>query len=177
MRNFVVLVLAGFGLLTLALVVRSGMFARKNPGRPINSVMRLSMENAGIPEFSGEDAMILAKQYGNASRLPSGLLFVRRVAGTGDTPHEGQEVVVHYDGRLLNGQRFDSSYDRGTPYTFRLGAGTVIPGWEEAFLHMRKGEKRTLIIPYWLAYGLEGRPPKIPPRAALVFDVELLDIR
>jgi FKBP-type peptidyl-prolyl cis-trans isomerase len=177
MRNFVVLVLIGCGLLTLALVVRSGIFARKNPGRPINSVMRLSMESQGIPEFSSEDAMILAKQYANASRLPSGLHFVRRVAGTGEPARQGQEVVVHYDGRLLNGQRFDSSYERGTPYTFRLGSGSVIPGWEEAFLLMRKGEKRTLIVPFWLAYGLEGRPPNIPPRATLVFDVELLDIR
>ncbi len=177
MRNFVVLVLIGCGLLTLALVVRSGIFARKNPGRPINSVMRLAMENQGIPEFSSEDAMILAKQYATASRLPSGLHFIRRTGGTGELPHLGQEVVVHYEGRFMDGQPFDSSYKTGVPFTFRLGAGSVIPGWEEAFLLMRKGEKRTLIVPYWLAYGVNGRPPNIPPRATLVFDVEVIDIR
>lgn len=177
MRNFVVLFLIGCGLLTLALVVRSGIFARKNPGRPINSVMRQSMEAQGIPELSSEDAMTIAQKYRNASRLPSGLMFVRRAAGTGEPARDGQEVVVHYDGRLLDGTPFDSSYERGTPYTFRLGSGLVIKGWDEIFRNMRKGEKRTLIVPHWLAYGLDGRPPKIPPRATLVFEVELLDIR
>lgn len=177
MRTFVIIALLGLGLLTLALVARSGIFARTHPGRPINSAMRLSLENQGIPEVSSEDAMLIARNYGNASRLPSGLLFVRREAGTGETARAGQQVVVHYDGRLLDGRRFDSSYARSEPFTFRLGAGEVIPGWDEAFQHMRKGEKRTLIVPHWLAYGVNGRPPSIPPRATLVFEVELLDIR
>jgi FKBP-type peptidyl-prolyl cis-trans isomerase len=177
MRTFLVFLLIGLALLTLGLVVRSGIFSRENPGRPINSAMRLSLENRGIPEVSSEDAMIIAKQYGNASRFASGLLFVRRVAGIGEPAGLGREVVVHYDGRLLDGRRFDSSYERGAPFTFRVGAGQVIPGWDEAFQHMRKGEKRTLVIPFWLAYGVNGRPPNIPPRATLVFDVEVLDIR
>jgi len=177
MRTFIIILLLGLGLLTLALVARSGIFARSNPGRPINSVMRQSMENRGIPEVSSEDAMLIARQYGTASRLPSGLLFVRRVAGTGELARVGQEVIVHYDGRLLDGRRFDSSYESGVPLTFRVGAGQVIPGWDEVFQLMRKGEKRTLIIPHWLAYGVNGRPPKIPPRATLVFEVEVLDIR
>lgn len=177
MRTFIVLLLIGLALLTLALVVRSGIFARENPGRPINSVMRQAMENKGIPEVTSEDAVLIARQYANASRLPSGLMFVRRAGGTGETARVGQEVVVHYDGRLLDGRRFDSSYESGVPFTFRVGAGQVIPGWDEAFQLMRKGDKRTLIVPYWLAYGVNGRPPKIPPRATLVFDVEVLDIR
>jgi FKBP-type peptidyl-prolyl cis-trans isomerase len=89
----------------------------------------------------------------------------------------GQEVTVHYDGRLLDGTRFDSSRERGAPYTFRLGTGAVIQGWDDALLTMKKGEKRTLIVPYWLGYGTSGRPPAIPPRATLLFDVELISFR
>ena len=177
MRTFILILLLGLGLLTLALVTRSGIFARSNPGRPINSAMRLSLENQGIPEVSSEDAMLIARNYGTASRLPSGLLFVRRVAGTGETARIGQEAVVHSEGRLLDGRRYDSSYVKGAPITIQVGTGQVIRGWDEALQHMRKGEKRTLIIPHWLAYGVNGRPPLIPPRATLVFDVELLDLR
>jgi hypothetical protein len=177
MRTFVILALIGLLLLTLGLVVRSGMFARENPGRPINSAMRLALENKGIPELSREDTNLIIERYGNPARLPSGLMYVRRAAGTGELPHRGQHLVVHYDGRLLDGRRFDSSYERNEPFTFRLGVGEVILGWDEAFSHMRKGDKRTLIVPHWLAYGVAGRPPGIPPRATLVFEVEVLDIR
>ena len=92
-------------------------------------------------------------------------------------PTIGNEVTCHYDGRFLDGTSFDSSYRRGAPLTFRVGMGSVIRGWEDAFMTMRKGEKRTLIIPYWLAYGEKGRSPTIPPKATLVFDVELIDWR
>ena len=84
---------------------------------------------------------------------------------------------MHYDGYLLDGTKFDSSRDRGTPYVFRVGTGKVIKGWDEALATMKPGEKRTLLIPWWLGYGAEGRPPSIPPRATLVFEVELLEIR
>jgi FKBP-type peptidyl-prolyl cis-trans isomerase len=106
------------------------------------------------------------------------LRYIVRAPGTGDaTPHIGNEVIAHYEGRLLDGTPFDSSYKKGVPFTFRLGTGSVIRGWELAFESMHKGEKRTLIIPYWLAYGEKGRPPKIPPKATLIFEVELLDWR
>ena len=177
MRNALYLFLLGLALLTLALVVRSGLMARKEPGRPINAAMREAM-NEDAPQLSEADAMIIRQKYGNAHRLHSGLLYVIRDPGTGgSTPRSGQEVIVNYDGRLLDGTPFDSSYRRGAPFTFRLGAGMAIEGWDEAFLTMRKGEKRTLIIPYWLASGIAGRPPTIPPRATLVFEVELIDIR
>ena len=177
MRSIFYLVLLGVFLLTAALVTRSGMLARKDPGRPINSAMREAL-NADKPQLSADDDMIIAKTYGTAHRLPSGMRYLVRAPGTGDaTPRIGEEVICNYDGRLLDGTSFDSSYRRGAPFTFRLGTGAVIRGWDEAFLTMKKGEKRTLIIPYWLGYGVKGQPPKIPGKATLVFEVELIDWR
>jgi len=177
MRNFFYLLLLGVILATVALVVRSGMLARKNPGRPINSAMREAM-NAENPQLTTDDALVIAKTYGTAHKQPSGLRWVVRNPGAGDaTPQPGNEIICHYDGRLLDGTRFDSSYERGVPFVFRLGTGAVIRGWDGAFATMHKGEKRTLVIPYWLAYGDKGQPPKIPARATLVFEVELIDWR
>ena len=176
-RSFFYLGLLGAILLTIALVVRSGILARKNPGRPINSAMREAMAE-DKPQLSTEDSLIIAEKYGTAHKLKSGLMYVERAPGTGtETPHMGGEVTAHYEGRLLNGTVFDSSYKRHTPLTFRVGIREVISGWDEAFLTMKKGEKRTLIVPYWLAYGVTGRPPTIPSRATLVFEVELLDFQ
>lgn len=173
MRSLFVLLLLGVVLATIAIVVRSGMLARKNPGRPINAAMRQAMET---PQFSTEDAAIVDQRYANAHRTPSGLLYVLRGPGSGPTPTAGSLLTVEYDGRLLDGTPFSSSRDTGKPFQFRLGANEVIPAWEEAFAMMRKGERRTLIVPYWLAYGENGRG-KIPGRATLVFDVELVDFK
>ncbi len=176
MRNFLIIALVGLGLLTLALVVRSGIFAREDPGRPINSTMRLALENQGMPAVSTEDALIIAKQFTGKHLQPSGLMYVPRQTGDGPKPVVGQEIVVHYEGRFLDGTVFDSSYKTGSPYIFPVGMGQVIKGWDEALLNMRVGDKRTLIVPYWLGYGLNGKGSKIPPRATLVFEIELLDI-
>lgn len=177
MRNLYYLLLLGVLLITGALVTRSGIFARKNPGRPINSAMREAI-NANHPQLTLQDEMLVTKTYGTAHRLPSGLRYVVRAPGAGEaTPGIGDEVICHYDGRLLDGSRFDSSYNRGAPFTFRIGTGGVIAGWDEAFRTMHKGEKRTLIVPHWLAYGEKGRPPTIPPKATLIFEVELIDWR
>ncbi len=177
MRSFFYLLLLGVVLATLALVVRSGLLARKNPGRPINSAMREAM-NADQPQLTGNDALLIDQTYGGARKFPSGLRYVVRAQGTGTaTPTIGSEVIAHYDGRLLDGTPFDSSYKRGVPFTFRVGTGAVIKGWDEAFLTMKKGEKRTLIIPHWLGYGDKGSPPTIPGKATLIFEVELIDWR
>jgi FKBP-type peptidyl-prolyl cis-trans isomerase len=178
LRSFFYLALLGVALLTIALVVRSGILARKNPGKPINSAMREALDNNGVPQLNTEDARIIAEKFGTAHKLPSGLLYVERAPGTGTaTPQVGNQVTAHYDGRLLDGTPFDSSYKRGEPITFTVGVGQVVKGWDEAFLSMKKGEKRTIIIPYWLGYGVTGRGPTIPPRATLVFDVELVSFR
>ncbi len=172
MRSIFVLALLAVVLATIAIVVRSGMLARKDPGKPINAAMRAALET---PQFSTEDALIIAKKYPNARKTDSGLHYVVHSPGTGPTPFKGQVVTFHFTGSFLNGQKFDSSHDHGGPYNFQVGFGRVIIGWDEAFGAMKKGEKRTLIIPYWLGFGEKGRG-NIPPRATLVYEVELLAI-
>ena len=173
MRPYAIVLILGLVLAFIAFQARTGIFRLKNSGEPANKYMRQMMEN---PQLSSEDAAILMDRFGTAHTNPTGLRYLRRSPGTGQPPHLGAEVVVHYDGYLLNGTKFDSSRDRGTPYVFRVGTGSVIKGWDEAFAGMLKGEKRTLIIPYWLAYGEAGRGV-IPSKATLIFEVELLDIR
>ena len=116
------------------------------------------------------------KQWPNAITTPSGLKYVVLKEGAGNVPKIGNTITVHYAGKLLSGKKFDSSRDRGQPITFRLGKNRVIKGWKEAFLSMRKGEKRILIVPAKLGYGKRGKGP-IPPNATMIFDVELLDIK
>ena len=97
--------------------------------------------------------------------------------GDGAEAKEGSAVKVHYTGTLKSGKKFDSSRDRDTPFDFTIGQGQVIVGWEKGVVGMKVGGKRKLTIPYDLAYGVEGKPPDIPPRATLLFDIELLDVK
>jgi peptidylprolyl isomerase len=125
------------------------------------------------PQKKGESKM---------SRTPSGLQYEDITVGTGPSPRNGQIAVVHYTGWLWvdggKGKKFDSSVDRGAPFSFPVGQGRVIKGWDEGVASMKVGGKRMLLIPPQLAYGSRGAGGGlIPPNATLLFEVELLEIK
>ncbi|TMH40244.1 MAG: FKBP-type peptidyl-prolyl cis-trans isomerase [Betaproteobacteria bacterium] len=110
-------------------------------------------------------------------KTPSGLTIEDLVVGTGSEAAAGQQVSVHYTGWLMNGNKFDSSKDRGRAFVFSLGRGEVIRGWDEGVSGMKVGGKRKLTIPPDLGYGARGAGGAIPPNATLLFEVELLGVR
>lgn len=112
----------------------------------------------------------------NLITTDSGLQYVDVVEGTGAMPQPGQRVTVHYTGTLENGTQFDSSRDRGRPFSFNIGVGQVIKGWDEGVMTMRVGGQRQLVIPPELGYGSRGAGGVIPPNAKLLFDVELISL-
>ncbi len=147
--------------------------------RVMASVLALTMMIAG--------AVALAKKEKNRPAdealaqafvtTKSGLKYNDAVVGDGDEASRGDRVKVHYVGTFEDsGKKFDSSLDRGEPFSFRLGSGQVIKGWDEGVKGMKVGGKRTLVIPYKLGYGEMGYPGVIPPKATLRFEVELLGI-
>ena len=107
----------------------------------------------------------------------SGLEYEDIVEGAGASPTTGQTAVVHYVGTLTNGKKFDSSRDRGQPFSFRVGVGEVIQGWDEGVASMKVGGTRKMTIPSALGYGARGAGGVIPPHATLVFEVELIEIK
>ena len=116
------------------------------------------------------------KVTGPGTTTASGLAYWDIKVGTGATAVNGKPVRVHYTGWLTNGNKFDSSVDRGEPFVFNLGAGEVIRGWDEGVAGMKVGGKRQLKIPPALGYGARGAGGVIPPNATLIFDVELLGV-
>jgi peptidylprolyl isomerase len=108
---------------------------------------------------------------------PSGVHYMDLQVGQGEEAQLGRIVEVHYIGRLKNGAKFDSSHDRDRPFTFRLGAGDAIKGWDEGLLGMKVGGKRRLIIPPELGFGKQGIGSVVPPNAVLDYEFELLGVR
>jgi peptidylprolyl isomerase len=123
-------------------------------------------------------AMTASANAAETVTTPSGLKYQDEVVGTGPEPKAGQMVTVQYTGWLdeggKKGKKFDSSRDRNQPFSFKIGAGQVIQGWDQGVMTMKTGGKRTLIIPPELGYGARGAGGVIPPNATLIFDVELL---
>lgn len=128
---------------------------------------------AAIAEFN----IFVQKNYPTAKSTSSGLHYIIELEGTGTPAEKHRNVSVHYTGTLTDGTTFDSSYKRNQPIAFQLGMGRVIKGWDEGIAFMKTGGKAKLIIPYFLAYGEQGRPPVIPAKATLIFDVELIDVK
>jgi len=121
------------------------------------------------------------KSESKMTTTPSGLQYEDTKVGTGASPQKGQTCVMHYTGWLwengAKGKKFDSSLDRGTPFSFPIGQGRVIKGWDEGVATMKVGGQRTLLIPPDLGYGSRGAGGTIPPNATLIFEVELLEIK
>lgn len=143
-----------------------------------SALMLMSCQNAANPQLAADGTAFLSK---NASEpgvktLPDGLQYkvVRSGPAGGRTPGPRDEVKVHYEGKLITGQIFDSSYQRGTPAAFPLQG--LIPAWVEALQMMRPGDEWMLYVPAKLGYGDAGAGGAIPPGAVLIFRIELLDV-
>ncbi|MCY3590009.1 MAG: FKBP-type peptidyl-prolyl cis-trans isomerase [Acidobacteria bacterium] len=132
---------------------------------------------AALLENTARSAAFLAAKANEDGivKTDSGLLYRELRAGSGESPTANQMVSVNYRGTLIDGTQFDSSYDRGQPATFAVGG--VIPGWTEALLLMKPGAKWELFMSAELGYGAHGSAPAIPPGAALIFEIELLEVQ
>lgn len=160
-------------LFVLALAILGAGCGKKDDGSSAEAGIKVAGDDL-FPWPKG-DLERAAELFGNTTVTASGLRWQTLTPGGGeDHPKPGDMVSAHYRGTLLDGTVFDESYKRGEPIRFPVGVGRVIKGWDEAIVDMRKGEKRRLIIPYWLAYGEAGRGPTIPPKGTLVFEVELV---
>ena len=155
--------------------------ASKPADAPATPAAPPSAPEAGATAYSADPATITTGPWTQVDMkalvvAPSGLVYAVLQPGTGAVAEAGKTVAVHYSGWLVDGKQFDSSIPRGEPIRFPLGQGRVIRGWDDGVAGMKVGEKRQLRIPFAMAYGESGRPPVIPPRATLVFDVELMAV-
>jgi FKBP-type peptidyl-prolyl cis-trans isomerase len=143
----------------------------------LGAFLQLAISNTSATALANSAGrQSIQNQIAKTVTTPSGLKYTVLKAGKGAIAKPGQKVFVHYTGTLTNGKKFDSSRDRGEPFSFSLGQGQVIAGWDEALSTMKVGERRKLTIPPKLGYGAAGAGGVIPPNATLIFDVELLKI-
>jgi peptidylprolyl isomerase len=154
-------------------------------GAVLSSLLQLAIDSPDAiavtnisqpPSIQNTQIAVAVNKGAKTTTTRSGLKYTILKAGTGAKPKPRQEVFVHYTGTLTNGKKFDSSRDKGQPFSFKVGAGQVIPGWDEALSTMKVGERRKLTIPPKLGYGAAGAGGVIPPNATLIFDVELLKL-
>lgn len=148
----------------------------------LKTVFTLALLTLAVPalfaQMKHSDNSAPTKVTGAPTKTSDGLEYWDIKVGNGQTVKAGDNVVVHYTGWLTNGKKFDSSVDRGQPFTVEnVGNAPVIKGWNEGLIGMKVGGKRQLRIPPDLAYGPGGRPPVIPPAATLIFDVEVMGIK
>ncbi|MEZ5275024.1 MAG: FKBP-type peptidyl-prolyl cis-trans isomerase [Opitutaceae bacterium] len=136
----------------------------------------IGLDAAPRGTYPAEDEDVIDQNWPGYMETPSGLRYIVQQEGTGPKPLRGMKISVVYTAFLIDGTKFNENLDRENPFIFRLGSGEVILGWEEAFSDMRKGEKRVLIVPQALGYGLRGLGEKVPRRATLIFYVEVVDI-
>ena len=145
------------------------------PVIPPNATLTFDVELVSIT--AGSPAAPTPVDEARYTTTEQGIKYVDLVQGEGPSPTNGQLVAVHYTGWLEDGTKFDSSIDRGEPFTFNLGMGQVIAGWDLGVRGMKVGGQRQLVIPGALAYGEQGYPPVIPSNATLIFEIELLEVQ
>ena len=167
-------IIVSFGVIVVCVVV---LVVSQFTNQPKASADRLTQNQPQIAQVTEKPTSnIMSDDDNKAVTTASGLKYVVINEGTGAAPKTGQTVVVHYTGTLEDGTKFDSSRDRGQPFSFKLGVGQVIKGWDEGLSTMKVGDRRQLTIPPELGYGARGAGGTIPPNATLIFDVELLKI-
>lgn len=162
-------------LITLIAIVAVVLGVSFFKGRPVNAPTTKSENKQAVAE-ERKTAEVSNNQTNNKKAMELEIKTTQEGAGE-QVVKSGDTISVHYTGKLVDGTKFDSSVDRGTPFEFQIGQGMVIQGWEKGLLGMKIGEKRTLTIPSEMGYGSRGAGAVIPPNATLVFDVELIGIK
>ena len=151
---------------------------------PVRRIFLLALALAAAPslwaqreKLPEEDLAFVEKNWPDAQKTSTGIRYVIQTEGKGDSPVPGDMVSLIYAGRLLNGTVFDQDIDREHPFKFRVGREMVIVAWDQIIQQMKRGERRLVIVPPELGYGMRGSPPRIPRNATIVFLIELLDFK